>query len=40
MVELGKKHKFVFGTALAAGILGLGTGQAVLRTRPKRKAQA
>jgi DNA-binding beta-propeller fold protein YncE len=31
MVELGKKHKFVFGTALAAGILGLGTGQAVLQ---------
>jgi DNA-binding beta-propeller fold protein YncE len=31
MVELGKKHKFIFGTALAAGILGLGTGQAVLQ---------
>src|SRR5205809_1853058 len=31
MVELGQKHKFVFGTALAAGILALGIGQAVLQ---------
>ena len=31
MVELGQKHKFVFGMALVAGILGLGVGQAVLQ---------
>ena len=31
MVELGQKQKFGFGMAVAAGILGLGVGQAVLQ---------
>ena len=31
MIELGQKRKFVFEMALAAGILGLGVGQAVLQ---------
>jgi DNA-binding beta-propeller fold protein YncE len=33
MIKLLRDHKFVCGTALAAGILGLGIGQAVLQKR-------
>ena len=33
MIKLLRDRKFVCGTALAAGILGLGVGQAVLQKR-------
>ena len=40
MIKLEQQRKFILAAVLAAGIIALGVGQAVLQRRPRRKARA